>query len=257
MRIALFSDIHANLPALEAFFKDIEKQKIDAIYCLGDLVGYNIWPNEIIEAIRKRGIPTIAGNYDFGVGRKSDDCGCAYKTELDKAMGSQSIALTNELVSDENRQYLRTLPAHLNIEFQLDNHSMNLLLVHGSPRKINEYLFEDREEKSMMRIMETVDADMLFCGHTHKPYHRIFEYEKEGRTAYRHAVNIGSVGKPKDGDPRGSYVIINLQEDSNIFNRDSIQVEFIRFDYDIEKAAKAVEESVLPNNFADMLRKAY
>ncbi|MBP7478263.1 MAG: metallophosphoesterase family protein [Chitinophagales bacterium] len=257
MRIALFSDIHANLPALEAFFKDIEKQKIDVLYCLGDLVGYNIWPNEIIEAIRKRGIPTIAGNYDFGVGRNSDDCGCAYKTDEDKAMGSQSIALTNELVSDENRQYLRTLPAHLNIEFQLDNHSMNLLLVHGSPRKINEYLFEDREEKSMMRIMETVDADMLFCGHTHKPYHRIFEYEKEGRTAYRHAVNIGSVGKPKDGDPRGSYVIINLQEDSNIFNRESIQVEFIRFDYDIEKAAKAVEESVLPNSYADMLRKAY
>ncbi|MBK7958558.1 MAG: metallophosphoesterase family protein [Bacteroidetes bacterium] len=257
MRIALFSDIHANLPALEAFFKDIEKQKIDAIYCLGDLVGYNIWPNEIIEAIRKRGIPTIAGNYDFGVGRNSDDCGCAYKTDEDKAMGSQSIALTNELVSDENRQYLRTLPAHLNIEFQLDNHSMNLLLVHGSPRKINEYLFEDREEKSMMRIMETVDADMLFCGHTHKPYHRIFEYEKEGRTAYRHAVNIGSVGKPKDGDPRGSYVIITLREDSNIFNRESIQVEFIRFDYDIEKAAQAVEESVLPNAYADMLRKAY
>jgi predicted phosphodiesterase len=80
MKIALFSDIHANLPALEAFFASVEQQQPDAIYCLGDLVGYNTWPNEVINEIRRRGIPTIAGNYDFGVGRTSDDCGCAYKT---------------------------------------------------------------------------------------------------------------------------------------------------------------------------------
>ncbi|MGY0039380.1 metallophosphoesterase family protein [Pedobacter sp. NJ-S-72] len=66
MKIALFSDIHANLPALEAFFKDLETRNTDGIYCLGDLVGYNIWPNEVIDEIRKRGIPTIAGNYDGG-----------------------------------------------------------------------------------------------------------------------------------------------------------------------------------------------
>ena len=196
MKIALFSDIHANLPALEAFFKNLDEQKPDAVYCLGDLVGYNIWSNEVIEAIRKRGIPNIAGNYDFGVGRKSDDCGCAYKTEEDKAMGGQSIALTNEMVSDENRQYLRTLPAHIHVEYQLNETPMHLLMVHGSPRKINEYLFEDREEKSMVRIMEAAHADVLFCGHTHKPYHRVFEYEHEGKMAYRHAINIGSVGKP-------------------------------------------------------------
>ena len=94
MKIALFSDIHANLPALEAFFDDLNKENIDALYCLGDLVGYNIWPNEVIEVIRERKIPTLAGNYDFGVGRNSDDCGCAYKTDEDKAMGAQSIAFT-------------------------------------------------------------------------------------------------------------------------------------------------------------------
>ena len=75
MRIALFSDIHANLPALEAVLTDIDSKKPDAMYCLGDLVGYNIWPNEVINEIRKRGIPTIAGNYDFGIVRPSDDCG--------------------------------------------------------------------------------------------------------------------------------------------------------------------------------------
>jgi diadenosine tetraphosphatase ApaH/serine/threonine PP2A family protein phosphatase len=130
-------------------------------------------------------------------------------------------------------------------------------MVHGSPRKINEYLFEDREEKSMLRIMETVHADLLFCGHTHKPYHRIFEYEIEGQTAFRHAINIGSVGKPKDGDIKGCYVILHIEENSNRFDKNSIKVEFKRFEYDVEKAAIAIEESILPNAYADMLRKAY
>src|SRR5579859_5441561 len=105
MRIALFSDIHANMPALDAFFKNIEQQKPDAIYCLGDLVGYNVWPNEVIREIRRRGIPTIAGNYDFGVGRNSDDCGCAYKTEDEKANGARSISFTNQVIGPQERAY--------------------------------------------------------------------------------------------------------------------------------------------------------
>lgn len=162
MRIALFSDIHANLPALEACLKSIEAKKPDAVYCLGDLVGYNIWPNEVVNEIRRRGIPTIAGNYDFGIGRSSDDCGCAYKTDEEKAMGAVSIEYTNKTVKDDERNYLRSLPGHLRIEFlnNPDFHStptpeqtVNLLLVHGSPRRINEYLFEDRQEKSLLRVM--------------------------------------------------------------------------------------------------------
>src|SRR5580698_10232226 len=121
MKIALFSDIHANLPALEAFFISVEQQKPDAVYCLGDLVGYNIWPNEVINTIRKRGIPTIAGNYDFGVGRAGSDCGCAYKTDEEKEMGQVSISFTNQLMRPEERNYLRTLPAHIRLEFQLND----------------------------------------------------------------------------------------------------------------------------------------
>ncbi|HAL52672.1 metallophosphoesterase family protein [Sphingobacterium multivorum] len=256
MKIALFSDIHANLPALEAFFKDVEPRNTDAIYCLGDLVGYNIWPNEVIDEIRKRGIPTIAGDYDFGIGRSSDDCGCAYKTDEEKAMGKISIAYTNEIVKDQQRAYLRTLPAHIRLEFQLNNDKLNVLLVHGSPRKVNEYLFEDRDEKSMLRIMEQADADVMCFGHTHKPYHRVLPTEITEDVHYRHAINIGSVGKPKDADPRGGYVLLTINENSSVKDKDSIQVEFIRFDYEIEKAAKAVEDSPLPNEYADMLRNA-
>jgi predicted phosphodiesterase len=255
MKIALFSDIHANLPALEAFFKSVEAQKPDTIYCLGDLVGYNIWPNEVINAIRKRGIPTSAGNYDQGMGLMSDDCGCAYKTEPEKDMGKISISYTNSVLLPDERRYLRTLPSHIKVEFQLNHDKLNLLLVHGSPRRINEYLFEDREEKSMLRIMEDSDADIMCFGHTHKPYHRVLPTVISENTHYRHAINIGSVGKPKDNNPNGCYVILNINPESSKTDKNSVQVEFIRFEYDVEKAAKAVEDCILPNEFADMLRK--
>ena len=256
MKIALFSDIHANLPALEAFFASIDQQKPDALYCLGDLVGYNTWPNEVINAIRQRRIPTIAGNYDFGVGRNSDDCGCAYKTEEEKANGAISISYTNQVIKDEERAWLRTLPAHIKVEFQLNNDKLNLLLVHGSPRRVNEYLFEDREEKSMLRIMQDADADIMCFGHTHKPYHRILPTAPDEHPHYRHAINIGSVGKPKDGDPRGGYVLLHIGDHSSTTDKNSVVAEFVRFEYDVERAAKAVEDSPLPHAFADALRKA-
>lgn len=254
MKIALFSDIHANLPALEACLESIDVHKPDAVYCLGDLVGYNVWPNEVINEIRGRRIPTIAGNYDQGIGLMSGECGCAYKTDHDKDLGQQSIAFTDSIVNEDERRYLRTLPAHIRVEFQLNNDKLNLLLVHGSPRKINEYLFEDRDEKSLLRIMEQADADIMCFGHTHKPYYKILSGD-DGH--YRHAINIGSVGKPKDNNPKGCYVLLTINAGSSINDKEAIQVEFVRFGYDVEKAAKAIEESPLPNEFAEMLRRGF
>ena len=166
-------------------------------------------------------------------------------------MGKISISYTNSVIHTEERAYLRTLPAHIRIEFQFNGEKQNLLLVHGSPRKINEYLFEDREEKSLLRILDDAEADVLCFGHTHKPFHRVL-HTPGGKL--KHAINIGSVGKPKDGDPRGCYVILTIS--SNMMSvQDGIKVNFMRFDYDIEKAASAVEESLLPNEYAEMLRK--
>ncbi|HYE55632.1 MAG TPA: metallophosphoesterase family protein, partial [Chitinophagaceae bacterium] len=180
-------------------------------------------------------------NYDQGVGLGSDDCGCAYRSDHEKQMGSISIAYTNSVIGDDERQYLRTLPAHINVEFRLNEQKLNLLLVHGSPRRINEYLFEDRDEKSMVRMMEAAGADIMCFGHTHKPYHRVFAGTK-------HAINTGSVGKPKDGDPRGCYVMLSIDE------RNNVSVQFVRFEYDVEKAARGIENSPLPNEYAAMLR---
>jgi putative phosphoesterase len=255
MKIALFSDIHANLPAMEAVFSDLEKRKPDAVYCLGDLVGYNVWPNEVVQEIRRRGIPCIAGNYDHGVGRNLDDCGCAYKVDTDKALGAISINLTNQWMRNEERAYLRSLPEHIRLTFNLHEEALSVLMVHGSPRRINEYLFEDREEKSLLRMMEEYDSDLLFFGHTHKPFHKAMACVKDGKTAYRHAVNTGSAGKPKDADPRACYVLVTIDEHSSVFEKESITVEFVRVAYDVEKAARAVEESELPDKFAEMLRR--
>jgi putative phosphoesterase len=232
MTVALFSDIHANLPALEAFLADLDSRKPDAVYCLGDLVGYNIWPNEVISEIRRRGIATLAGNHDLKTK------GYAY-----------------ELVSAENRQYLNTLPAHIRLEFKLNNEQLNIVLAHGSTRSIDEYVLEELDANYVKDMMAEAGADLLCTGHSHKPYHRILPTEISGEIHYRQAINTGSVGKPKDKDPRGGYVLLHINENSSTKNKDSIKVEFIRFDYNIEKAAKAVENSPLPNEYADMLRK--
>lgn len=253
MKFALFSDVHANLPALEVVLPHIEEQNAAFVYCLGDLVGYAPWPNEVVELVRAKNIPTITGNYDQGVGLHSDDCGCAYKTDEDRERGAQSISWTNANISEENRLWLRDLEGHFRKTYAESGFS--ILMVHGSPRRINEYLFEDRSDQSFLRIMEEADADVMLFGHTHKPFHKVIVTEEEdGKKRFRHAINIGSVGKPKDGDPRACYAIMDVKTDPSPYDPDSIQVEFVRLTYDVERAATEIEKSELPDEFAGMLR---
>ncbi len=255
MKIALISDIHANWPALKAVLEEIDTMGPDAVYCSGDLVGYAPYPNEVVREIRRRRIPTIAGNYDEGVGLASDQCGCAYKSEEDRANGARSISFTNAAIGEEERTFLRHLPRHLALDFAFGEERFRLLLVHGSPRKINEYLFEDRDEKSLLRIMQQAGADIMAFGHTHKPYHRVLANE-DGK-GFRHAINTGSVGKPKDGDPRACFVLLEWDDRTRMDRPESLRVEFVRVPYDVESVARAVETGPLPDIFADMLRKAY
>ena len=109
MQIAVFSDVHGNLPALEAVLADIARQAPDAVYCLGDLVGYAPFPNEVIERVRAEQIPTIMGNYDDGVGYDRDECGCAYREERERQLGDQSLAWTKAHVTADNKAFLRSL----------------------------------------------------------------------------------------------------------------------------------------------------
>lgn len=236
-QITIFGDIHGNLPALEAVFADMEERGLtDNLYCLGDLVGYGVWPNEVVGAIRQRQIPTIMGNYDQGVGHNSDDCGCAYRTPEAQALGERSIAWSNAHTSDDNKAYLRQLAEHIPLQLG----ELKVLLVHGSPRRINEYLYEDRPESSLERLLDQAGADVLVCGHTHLPYHRLLP-------SGRHVINAGSVGKPKDNNPNACY--LHLAAEGH-----ELTTTFIRVPYDVEKAAQAIEATAMPDEFAKMLR---
>lgn len=233
MRIAVISDIHANLHALEAVWADLEAQEPDAVYCLGDLVGYGAYPNEVIDFVQSRAIPTIMGNYDDGVGFDRDDCGCVYKDPDDDRRGKQSLMWTREHTTADRKAYLR----ELHIQIRLDLGGQQVLFVHGSPRKMNEYLYEDRPPSVFENVAKVAGCDLLFFGHTHLPYQK-----QVARTLF---VNTGSVGKPKDGDPRAGYVIADLAGRP--------RVDFRRVAYDVAAAARAVRESGLPTHFADLL----
>jgi putative phosphoesterase len=235
-RVTIFGDIHGNLPALESVLADIDAQGLTPLYCLGDLVGYGTFPNEVTQIIGQRNIPTLLGNYDQGVGYSSDDCGCAYTSKKAEALGKRSIAWTNEHTTAENKLFLRQLTDQIPLPLG----GLRVQLVHGSPRKINEYLYEDRPNATMERLLDLAQADVLLCGHTHIPYHRVLP-------SGRHVVNAGSVGKPKDGNPEACYVVLEATDNK-------LNVTFRRVPYDIERAAKAIEGSDMPDEYAHMLR---
>ncbi len=230
MRIGIFSDIHGNLPALQAVMADITEQKLQTIYCLGDLVGYGASPNEVTDRIRIEGMPTIMGNYDDGVGFERDECGCAYREPVEKELGERSFAWTKAQTTPENKAFLRTLLPEL--RFNVDN--KRVLLVHGSPRRLNEYLFEDRPLSSFQRLAASSNADIIVFGHTHKPYVK----EVDGVMF----LNVGSVGKPKDGDWRACYAILEMGT--------TPRADFQRITYDVQKAAAAIRATELPHEFA-------
>ncbi|HEY44581.1 MAG TPA: metallophosphoesterase family protein [Anaerolineae bacterium] len=233
MKFAVISDIHANQHALQAVWEDIENQSPDLVYCLGDLVGYGAFPNEVIEFIRDRDISTVRGNYDEGVGFDMDDCGCAYKTVEEDRLGKLSLLWTRQRTTAENKAFLQELP----LQIRLEGRRPYILLVHGSPRKINEYLYQDRPKASFERIAKLAGTDVLLFGHTHLPYTKTIN-----STLF---VNAGSVGKSKDGDPRGSYAILNTG------GRTKVEIRRVR--YDVSAAADAIRETDLPDHFADLI----
>jgi len=233
VRIAVFSDIHANLPALQSVLEDIQKTGVDMMVCLGDLVGYAPFPNEVIETVRDLGIPTIMGNYDQGVGFDLEDCGCAYRTEEERALGHVSLTWTQGTVTGENKAFLRNLLPR----YELKAGAFRFLFVHGSPRRINEYLFPDRPDSSFLHMMAGESANVLVCGHTHIPFFR----EVNGLFI----VNDGSVGRPKDGDWRAAWALLEVGE--------KLWVSFRRCEYDLTPLKEAYPRSGLPERFLEDL----
>ncbi|MEW6696598.1 MAG: metallophosphoesterase family protein [Bacillota bacterium] len=235
MKFAVLADVHSNLLSLEAVLTDIQSKGISKIYCAGDLVGYGPRPNEVIDLLRKNNIPTVLGNYDDAIGNMRFICGCDYKNEKAMIIGEQSILWTKEHTSEDNKAWLRQLPERIEINIE----GLRFLMVHGSPRQLNEYLFENISDEYLNELLKENHCDVLVCGHTHLPY---FKNLEQG-----YAVNVGSAGKPKHGNPNVGYAILEV-------NQGQLHVDFIQVPYNYEQTAKEIEEVGLPKEFAEIIR---
>ena len=262
-RIALFSDVHANLPALDAVLADIQNADVNEVYCLGDLVGYGPDPSGVIDRLRSLGIPTVRGNYDDGIGNRRGECGCYYVTDEAKADGAASYAFTEAALDDTDHAWL----AGLVDDIRFEHDGARVLLAHGSPRKINEYLLPDRQDDQLARLADAADADVVCVGHIHIPYHRKLT-APDGRTV--HYVSSGSVGKPKDGDPRAGWVELVLGTEAEVRGAAPADAAVApagaapvwtgavahRVDYDVDAVAAAVIAAGLPERLAAALLDA-
>ena len=238
MRYALISDIHANLPALEAVLNSIAlRPEIDATYHLGDLVGYGPWPNETIALLKGCRVAGIQGNHDAKIGTSGAPAPRVPDLPL------SHVEWTARETSEENKAFLARLPFRLDLR-PAGGHvtEPTVILAHGTPIRIDEYWFEDQPEPFFLEMAARAGAragDVVCCGHTHLPWHRVVEGI--------HFVNTGSVGRPKDGDWRAGYVVLDMNGEQPI-------VEFARVEYDLELVAGAIQRSDLPDEFVEYLR---
>ncbi len=237
--LAFISDLHANPSAVEAVLADIGVRGIERVFCLGDLVGYGPCPNEVIDLVREGGIASIAGNYDDGVAFERGGCGCYYPDEEARRIGDASYAFTVAAVTPARKEWLRSLPRELRVTMA----GLELHLVHGSPRRINEYLLKARDRRTFLRLADAEDADVLLFGHTHEQWHRRF-----GDVLF---VNVGSVGRPKDGDPRAAYTVLSSTAGGGPV------VDFVRIAYDVEGTVRAVLAAGLSETLADAFRSGH
>ena len=244
MKYALISDIHSNLPALEAVLADVDgRDDVFAVYHLGDLVGYAPWPNEVVALLREEGIPGIAGNYDSTVANDYEHCGCKAESARAEELSHLSYGWTREHVSKETRRFLGALPFRMDLRPRGGHKSRpQLILVHGTPTLNTLYWTEDRPDSfclKMARAAGARDGDVISFGHTHKPWTRQVEGIR--------FLNTGSVGKPKDGDWRAGYTLVEAGDELGA-------VEFVRVEYDLERTVEGIRRSDLPDEFAGQLQ---
>jgi putative phosphoesterase len=221
-RIAIISDLHSNIRALEATLEHIGTQAVDRIICTGDLVGYHTFPEETLNLVRASGMTTIAGNHDQKVTQK--------KFSPDKQ--PDIVAFSWDALSEENRAWLAALPE----ELVLREEGVSVRFCHGTPAHISSYLYEGADETFL--VARQCEEDVLISGHTHLPW--------VGRYGDTLMVNSGSVGKPKIGAPRATYAVLSLHQGS-------VSVKIEQLDYDYEFVAAHAESHGFKKN-ADALR---
>ena len=236
MKIAVLGDIHGNIDALGAAYDAVVALKPDRIYHLGDLGGYAPFVNEVVEFLVAQGIEGVQGNYDEAVANDREHCGCKAEEPLQEEMAHRSFTWTKAHSSAKSKAYMKGLPP----EIKFTAEGRKVWLFHATPKKNNLYWFEDRTEKFFQEMAEKGDADIMIYGHIHRPYRK----DMGGKVF----INAGSVGKPKDGDPRACAAIVDITPEG-------VASDFLRVAYDVEKVAAAIAASGLPEYFAEKLRQ--
>ena len=248
MKLAVISCIHGNSEALNAVLSDIDQQKAEEIYCLGDLVGYGPHPNVAVDMIRSLDIPTCQGCWDEDIVDGLNACECSYPSQLAEKRGQAAHEWTNEVIRPDIREYLATLPLTLRKD--------NLCFAHGSPNSQHEYLLPSMDGFAALERVLSAGADVLFCGHTHVPYVRELEggnlkvevkqpdkdkYVSQLQVSLKRIINAGSVGEPRHGRPNATYVIYDTEME---------QVSLREVSYNYQKTCEAIIEKGLPPIFA-------
>ena len=226
MRIGIISDIHGNLPALEAALKKLEELKADTIYCLGDTVGYGAFPNECIARVKETCSVILKGNHDSGL------IGETPLTDFNQ-YGVQAILWSQKIIKDDNVSYLKTLP--------FATEKDGLTLAHASPADPEHWTYV-LTVRAAKEAFKAYDTDLCFIGHTHVP---VVIGEDASINTYlpgeRFIINVGSVGQPRDGNPNSAF---------GLYDTETQAYELTRFPYDIDRTAKAIEEAGLPKFLA-------
>jgi putative phosphoesterase len=236
VKIALIGDVHGNLPALEAVLEHARRQGMEAIWNVGDFVGYGPFPDQVVRRLRGARAVSIVGNYDLKVLKfRQKRKKWRKKKQLDKFLGFQWAA---QKLSRKSRRYLRSLPKQREVQTE----GLRILLTHGSPASNTEHLGPDTPVERLRQLAEMAAADLIVCGHSHRPFVRHVD-----DTCF---VNTGSVGRPDDGDPRACYAILQLGPDNA---QPRIDVRRHRLTYDVQEAVAAIRAHGLPEAFAQML----
>jgi putative phosphoesterase len=230
MKVALIGDVHANLPALEAVLTQAHAQGVEAIWNVGDWVGYGAFPNEVVALLRREGALSIIGNYDL----KALEIRQEPERKVKRSEKLLAFRWTYDQLTKENRKYLRALSREVRLEVE----GKRILLTHGSPESNTEHLGPETPDERLRELAAMARADVVVCGHSHRPFAR-----KVGGVWF---INTGSVGRPDDGDPRACYAILWL-------GPRFFRVRHYRVEYDVERAVAAIREHKLPEAFAQMV----
>jgi len=232
MPVALIGDIHANLPALQAVLDHAHQQDVNAIWNIGDIVGYGPFPNGVVKRLRKEDVLSIIGNYDL----KALDINGKKRKWLNKRDPLKILAFrwAYKNLSKKGRKYLRSLPEEARFKWE----GKRILLTHASPASNKEVLDTTTPEERLRELAQMAQADLIVCGHSHRPFVRQVDDVW--------FINTGSVGRPDDGDPRATYAVLWISSGE-------IGVEHFRVPYDVEMSTAAIRENHLPEEFAQML----